>query len=87
MKSLALLILLIGIILITLGYSKTSLKCPPPKVEYRLVPHTFYDEQMSNQNLMNLDIFRTNSFNGNHYESQLSDRDENYPINLQNIFN
>ena len=87
MRSLALFFLLIGVILITIGYSKTSLKCPPPKVEYRLVPHTFYEQQMSDQQLLNLDIFKGESFNGNHYESIHSDRDNNYPVNLQNIFN
>ncbi len=89
-RSLALLILLIGIVLITVGYSKTTLKCPPPQIEYRLVPRTFFEEQMSNQNLTQLDMFSNTSFNGNHYDANTasnSDRENTIPINIQNIFN
>lgn len=88
-KSLALFILLIGIILITIGYSKTTLKCPPPEIEYRLVPRTFFEEQMSNQNLTQLDMFSDTSFNGNHYQTVGSSHSTSstIPINIQNIFN
>ena len=47
MKSVALLFLLVGIILVVIGYTKTTLKCPPPRVEYRFVPRTFFEEQLS----------------------------------------
>ena len=45
MKSLILLLLLIGVIFIAIGYIKTNQQCPPPVVEYRYIPQTFIDQQ------------------------------------------
>lgn len=45
MKSIILLLAIIGIIFITSGYIKSNLQCPPPKIEYRYVSKTFEDEQ------------------------------------------
>jgi len=39
------LILMIGVILITIGYMNNMKKCPPPRVEYRFIPRTFDEEQ------------------------------------------
>tara|TARA_Y100000589_G_scaffold279467_2_gene275455 strand:+ start:373 stop:642 length:270 start_codon:yes stop_codon:yes gene_type:complete len=47
MKSIALLILLVGIIFVVIGYTKSTNICPPPKIEYRFVPKTFYEEQLA----------------------------------------
>ena len=47
MNPLALLILLIGIICIVIGYSQAQQQCPPPKIEYRYIPRTFYEQQLS----------------------------------------
>ena len=46
MRSLATLLLLAGIVAITIGYTKTTSTCPPPRVEYRYVPRKYLDEQM-----------------------------------------
>ena len=46
MRSLATLLLLAGIVAITIGYTKTTATCPPPRVEYRYVPRKYLDEQM-----------------------------------------
>ena len=46
MRSLATLLLLFGIVAITIGYTKTTATCPPPRVEYRYVPRKYLDEQM-----------------------------------------
>jgi hypothetical protein len=53
MKSIALLLLLIGIVLITIGYTKMKIKCPPPRIEYRFVPQTFLDQQLDSANISN----------------------------------
>lgn len=47
MKSLILLLLIVGIIFVAVGYIKTHQKCPPPTVEFRYVPRTFQEEQDS----------------------------------------
>jgi hypothetical protein len=51
MKSLALLLLLIGIVAITIGYTKHYKKCPPPKIEYRYVQRSLLDEQYNEDNV------------------------------------
>ena len=52
MKSIVLLLLLFGIIMIVMGYYREYSKCPNPIIEYRFIPRTFYDEQLSTPNLM-----------------------------------
>ena len=46
MRSLALALLLAGIVMITIGYTKIRLKCPPPRIEYRIVPRSLLNEQL-----------------------------------------
>jgi len=45
MKAVVLILALVGIILLSVGYVKSNLQCPPPKIEYRYIPKTFEDEQ------------------------------------------
>jgi hypothetical protein len=45
MKSIILILALVGIILIASGYIKSNLQCPPKKIEYRYITRTFQDEQ------------------------------------------
>jgi hypothetical protein len=45
MKSIVLILALVGIILIAVGYVKSNLQCPPPKIEYRYITKDFEDEQ------------------------------------------
>lgn len=85
-KSIALLILLIGIIFITIGYSKNTLQCPLPQVEYRLVPKTFYEEQLSNQSLDNLNMFNDPDRFLEGSETQQITNALNIPLNYQNIY-
>jgi len=47
MKSILLFVFLIGVFMILFGYSKSFHKCPEPKIEYRYIPRSFYEEQMS----------------------------------------
>ena len=84
MNSIALLILIIGLIFILLGYNNSTNKCPPKKIEYRFLPRTFYDEQMTPTNISNIfsNLFNSedtwlNRFSGN-------ERDD---INWKNFFN
>lgn len=51
-RTLALALLLAGIVFITIGYTKMSFKCPPPKVEYRYIPRKIYEEQLYDQDIM-----------------------------------
>jgi hypothetical protein len=39
------LLAMIGIILLAVGYVKSNLQCPPPRIEYRYITKDFEDEQ------------------------------------------
>lgn len=45
MKSIILILALIGIILIAVGYVKSNIQCPPPRIEYRYIEKSFEDSQ------------------------------------------
>jgi len=45
MKSIILILALVGIIMVATGYVKSNLQCPPPKIEYRYIEKTFDEEQ------------------------------------------
>mgnify|MGYP006080731753 FL=1 len=53
MKSLSLFLLMIGIIMITVGYMNNKIENTntETKIEYRLVPRSLYDDQIKPQNL------------------------------------
>ncbi len=81
MKSIALLFFLIGIIFIVIGYTKSTEKCPPTKIQYRFVPRSFYEEQLEPDNI-------ESSFNSMFNSNPL----EKYNLNTQstnynNFFN
>jgi len=38
--------------MVVLGYTNEYRKCPNPIIEYRFIPRSFYDEQLSTPNLM-----------------------------------
>ena len=50
LRSFSILLMLIGLITITIGFTKTSISCPPPRVEYRYIPRKYLDEQLDNNN-------------------------------------
>ena len=54
MNSIAILILIIGIIFLIVGYNKSTNTCPPPRIQYRFLPRSFYDEQINPTNLQSL---------------------------------
>ena len=45
MKSIVILLAMVGIIFLAVGYVKSNLQCPPNKIEYRYVEKTFDQEQ------------------------------------------
>jgi len=45
MKSLVLILMFLGVLSITIGYTNQTKSCPPAKIEYRYVPRTFAQEQ------------------------------------------
>lgn len=59
MKSLSLFVLMVGIIMITVGYMDNKVKevKQEKKIEYRFVPRTIYDDQIKPVNLS--DTFST----------------------------
>ena len=60
MKSIILLMFIVGLVSITIGYVQNYRNCPPPQIEYRYIPRNFYEEQVSTQNLKN---FYSDMFN------------------------
>jgi hypothetical protein len=50
-RTLALGLLLMGIVFITIGYTKMSFTCPPPSIEYRYIPRRIYEEQLYDQDI------------------------------------
>lgn len=50
-RTLALALLLMGVVFITIGYTKMSFTCPPPKVEFRYIPRKIYEEQLYDQDI------------------------------------
>ena len=63
MRAIINIIFIIGIICITVGYMQNYTNCLPPKIEYRYVPRTFFEEQTTNVNLRKLysDMFNESS--------------------------
>ena len=68
MNSLPLLFLLLGMFFILVGYFKFNKSCPPAKIEYRYIPRTFYNEQMSPGNVQQTfnNMFSSNTAWMNH---------------------
>ena len=54
MRSLVLLVFMIGIMFMYGGYIKAHEKCPPPRIEYRYIPRTFEEEQDDPVPLLNV---------------------------------
>jgi len=52
MKSIIILIFIIGVIMVLVGYTRQYSICPNPRIEYRYIPRTFYDEQLSSENVL-----------------------------------
>jgi len=50
-RTIALALLLIGIVFITIGYTKMTIKCPE-KIQYRYIPRKIYEEQIYDQDIM-----------------------------------
>lgn len=45
MKSIVILLMLVGVICVVIGYIKSNQQCPPPVVEFRYLPQTFEQQQ------------------------------------------
>jgi hypothetical protein len=54
MKSIILLLAIIGIIIVCSGYIQNNLQCPPPIVQYRYIEKTFQQEQDTQQPLLSI---------------------------------
>ena len=52
MKTIVIIILIVGIIFITIGYMENYNNCQPDKkIEYRYIPRTFYNKPGTQNNL------------------------------------
>ena len=54
MKSIILVLAIVGIVLIAVGYVKNNMQCPPPRIEYRYIPRSFEDEQNAKTPLLSM---------------------------------
>tara|TARA_Y100000385_G_C13104576_1_gene646721 strand:+ start:1256 stop:1552 length:297 start_codon:yes stop_codon:yes gene_type:complete len=54
MKSIILILLITGFLLMMKGYTESYKQCPLPKIEYRYIPRNFYEEQITENNLKSL---------------------------------
>ena len=54
MKSIILILLIVGLMLMVKGYTENYKNCPLPKIEYRYIPRNFYEEQITENNLKSL---------------------------------
>ena len=54
MKSIIILLAMAGIIMVCVGYVKSNLQCPPPRIEYRYISKTFEDEQNVNTPILSI---------------------------------
>ena len=54
MKSIILLLAIIGIIIVCSGYIQNNLQCPPPIVQYRYIEKTFEQEQDTQKPLLSI---------------------------------
>ena len=63
MRSLVLFLTFVGVVLITIGYVKTNMPCPPPIIKYQYIPRTFTEEQNNPVPLMSVygTMFEDNS--------------------------
>ena len=63
MKSLIIVLLVIGVVLIAVGYTKENMQCPPPVVQFRYIPLTFDEQQSIHQPLVSVysDMFTSPS--------------------------
>ena len=52
MKSIVILLFMVGVIMILIGYTRQYSICPNPRIEYRYIPRTFFDEQLSSPNIL-----------------------------------
>lgn len=87
-KSICLLILLLGIVMMTIGYTKKMIVLDKSnKIEYRLIPDNFYEQQFSNQDLTSLPIFKNEKINNNKYNSSDQDFESSNSIFDYNLSN
>ena len=67
MKTIALLILIIGICTITYGYTKSFYNCPPVKTEVKYIERNMFNQQFKQEDVSNTfeSMFNNNNTNRN----------------------
>ena len=54
MKSIILILAIIGIICMASGYIQNNLQCPPPRIQYRYIDRTFEQEQNNTEPILSV---------------------------------
>ena len=54
MRSIILLLAIIGLVIIGVGYVQNNLQCPPPVIQYRYIEKTFDQEQDTQRPLLSI---------------------------------
>jgi len=86
-RTLSLALLLIGVVFITIGYTKMSFECPPPAIQYRYIPRKIYEEQLYDNNILNQfkTMFNNSDPSIRNYDEMNDDLKINdFPINSNN---
>ena len=86
MNSIALLILVVGIIFIVVGYNKSTNNCPPPKIQYRFLPRSFYEEQTNPVSVQNLFSSMFNDSDAWFTQGSTVSQNENQNTDWRNFF-
>ena len=45
MRSIIIILAIIGVVMVAIGFVQNNQQCPPPVIQYRYVPKTFTEEQ------------------------------------------
>jgi hypothetical protein len=51
MDILIFLLFIVGVIFFAMGWAKSELQCPPPKIVYKYIPENLLDTQFSKENM------------------------------------
>jgi hypothetical protein len=82
MKTIVILLFVLGALFVSIGYNKKYSVCPNPTIEYRFIPRTLYDEQLSDPTVLKdfSDMFNkeTNWITNRNIEEPVPNPDSNF---------
>lgn len=54
MRSIIIILAIIGVVMVAIGFVQNNQQCPPPVIQYRYVPKTFTEEQQVQTPLLSM---------------------------------